>query len=219
MIVTRQRRKPFPWRRLALPLIAVVLVAFALAWGPSRNAIANGPAAPVWRVLASGYDIASAPFHFAAQNKVLSDRNKQIAQLQSQIADMQSQDQAKDKKAADLQAQITAVAAQAASARGAVIAKPAQPSLGAAAFASAGAANAPAQGDLSAGATPDMRRAAQFWSNMEPENAAKVVAKLPIVYVARVFSLMSADSAGSIMDALPPTYVAQLTQEHPELKR
>ncbi len=54
---------------------------------------------------------------------------------------------------------------------------------------------------------------------MEPENAAKVVQKLPVVYVARVFALMSADSVSSILDALPSTYVAALTQEHPELKR
>jgi flagellar motility protein MotE (MotC chaperone) len=54
---------------------------------------------------------------------------------------------------------------------------------------------------------------------MEPDNAAKVIQKLPVPYVARVFSQMSPDAVGAILDALPSTYAAELTQENPELKR
>jgi flagellar motility protein MotE (MotC chaperone) len=88
----------------------------------------------------------------------------------------------------------------------------------------AGASQAPAASsivanDLSSGATPDMQRTAKYWANMEPDNVAKVLPKLPIPYVARVLALMSPDDVGAILDALPAAYAAQLTQEHPELKR
>ncbi len=218
MIVTRRRRKPFPWKRLALPVVAIALVAFALSWTPSRNAIGNGPAAPLWRATGATLGGIAAPFHFTAQNQELGNRAKEIAQLQSQVADMQAKDQAKDKKVADLQGQIATLQSQAAAARGTVAPHSAQAPSTNDAFASN--MNAPVRGgDLSAGATPDMHRTAEYWASMEPENAAKVVQKLPTVYVARIFALMSSDAVGSVMDALPPSYVAQLTQEHPELKR
>ncbi len=88
MIVTRQRRKPFPWKRLILPLVAIALVVVALSWQPSRSVIANGPAAPVWRTLNNALGGVATPFHFAAQNQLLTERNKQIVQLQGQIADL-----------------------------------------------------------------------------------------------------------------------------------
>jgi flagellar motility protein MotE (MotC chaperone) len=53
---------------------------------------------------------------------------------------------------------------------------------------------------------------------MEPENAAKVVERLPVPYVAQVLALMSPDDAGAILDAVPPAFAAQLTQENPGLK-
>lgn len=221
MIVTRQRRRRFPWKRLALPIIAVVLVIFAFTWAPSRNAIANGPAAPLWRAAGSGVSTVAAPLHFAAQTQLISDRNKQIAQLQAQLADAQAKDEAKDKKLSDLQSQVATLQAQAATERGAPPAKPAQSSAASdTTFASdSSPSNAQSSSDLATGATADMHRTAQFWANMEPENAAKVVQHLPVIYVAHVFALMPADAAGSIMDALPARYVAELTQEHPELKR
>ncbi len=224
MIVTRKRRKPFPWKRLILPLIAIALVVFALSWAPSRSVIANGPAAPAWRTVGDTFGTVATPFHFAAQNQLLTDRNKQIVQLQAQVADLQSKSAAKDKRIRDLQSQMGELQSQAAAARStsattkaaATPAPAASPFGGGSTLASA---NGAPGGDLSAGATADMRRAASYWSNMEPENAAKVVQKLPVVYVARVFALMPSDSASSIMDALPANYVAALTQEHPELRR
>ncbi|MDQ2865276.1 MAG: hypothetical protein M3R51_03550 [Candidatus Eremiobacteraeota bacterium] len=219
MIVTRKRRKRFPWKPFALPLLIVAFVAFALSWPPLRNAIASGPAAPLFRVSGSAL---SGPLHFAAQDRVISDRDKQIAALQAQITGMQSAAQAKDKKLTDLQSQIPVLAAQAASARGAGASAKAKDGAqsSSASFASDGIA-APARNgsDLSGSATPDMHRTAQIWANMEPENAAKVVTRLPVVYVAHVFAVMPSDAAGAIMDALPAAYAAQLTQEHPELAR
>ena len=64
-----------------------------------------------------------------------------------------------------------------------------------------------------------MRRTAQVWANMDATNAAKVVQRLPIPYVARVLALMSPDDAGAILDAVPPAFAAQVTQENPQLKR
>ena len=65
----------------------------------------------------------------------------------------------------------------------------------------------------------ELNRTAQYWANMEPENAAKVVEKLPVPYVARVLSQMSPDAVGAILDAVPATFAAELTQENPQLKR
>ena len=53
---------------------------------------------------------------------------------------------------------------------------------------------------------------------MEPDNAAKVVQRLPVPYVARVLAQMSPDAVGAILDAVPATFAAQLTQENPQLK-
>lgn len=221
MIVTRNRRKPFPWKKLLLPIVAIALLVFAVTWGPSRNVIASGPMAPLWRVSGNLFGNVAAPFSFARQNQILTDRNRQIVQLQAQIADTQSKDQTKDKRIAALQAQVGQLQAQVANTHTAASPTPARPNPNASAAPGAAAANGavPAAGDLSTGATADMHRTAQYWASMEPENAAKLVQKLPVAYVARVMSLMSADAVGSILDALPAAYAAQLTQEHPELRR
>jgi len=222
VIVTRQRRKPFPWRRLVLPLIAIALVVFAFTWPPSRNVITGGKLAPLWATIGSTYDKVATPFHFAAQNQALTDRNKQIVALQAQVADLQTAATAKDKTVKDLNGQIAELQSQAASARSGASAAPgASPAAAAAqpgASPALGASNVAAN-DLTSGATPDMRRTAQYWANMEPDNLAKVLPKLPIPYVARVLALMSPDDVGPILDALPAAYVAQLTSEDPQLKR
>jgi flagellar motility protein MotE (MotC chaperone) len=209
VIVTRRRRKPFPWRRLILPVIAVGLVIFAFSWTPSRTAITGGPLAPLWKSTSTTFNSVAAPFHFAAQNQLLTDRNRQIALLQSQIASLQAQGASKDKQISGLNDQISQLQTQEANARSNTSALVPAPAVSA----SSGA------GDLASGATQDMRRTANYWASMDPENAAKVVQRLPVGYVARIFALMSSDAAGAILDALPPAYAAQLTQENPELKR
>ena len=214
MIVTRRRRKPFPWRRLILPVVAIGLVAFAIAWPPSRNVVTGGPLGPLWQNLGTRFDTIAAPFHFAAQNQLLTDRNRQIEQLQAQVADLQSKSAAKDKQITALNAQIGQLQSQAASAAAA----PA-PSVGPATGSQAATSSSTTSTDAGSNATPQMRRTAQVWANMEPENAAKVVQRLPVPYVAQVLALMAPDDAGAILDAVPPAFAAQLTQENPGLKR
>jgi len=210
VIVTRRRRKPFPWRRLLLPVIAIALVIFAVVWGPSRNVITAGPLAPLWQNIGSRFQMIATPFHFAAQNQVITDRNKQIAQLQTQVAQLQAQSADKDKKISSLNATIGQMQQQAANASAAV----SPPPVAAGSANPANPAGAPAAGD-----TTELRRTAQLWANMQPENAAKVMQKLPVPYVAQVLALMSPDDAGAILDALPAAFAAQLTQENPGLKR
>jgi len=219
VIVTRQRRKPFPWRRLILPLIAIALVVFAFMWPPSRNVITGGKLAPIWATLGSTYDKVATPFHFAAQNQLLTDRNAQIAALQKQVADLQSQVGDKTKSVTSLNAQIAQLESQAASSRAGASAAPGASPGAVTAPGASPAAGGAVGNDLSSGATPDMRRTAAYWANMEPDNLAKVLPKLPVPYVARILALMSPDSVGAILDALPAAYVAQLTSENPELKR
>lgn len=220
MIITRQRRKPFPWRRLILPIVAIGLVIFAFVWGPSRNVITSGPAAPLWNTIGTTFDKVAVPFHFAAQNQKLTDANKQIVALNGKLSDLQGQMVVRDKQISDLNGQVAQLQAQAASARSGASTSPAvSPAAGAVAAAAGASPGAAGANDLSAGATPDMRRTAQDWTNMEPDNLAKVLPKLPIPYVARILALMSPDNVGPILDALPPAYVAQLTQESPGLKR
>ena len=189
MIVTRRRRRPFPFRKLLVPAVAIALIAIALWWTPSRNAIATGPFAPVWNAVGSAYAKVAAPFTFAAQTKAIADDRTTIAKMQQQIVD-------------DATAQVAAARAPSI--------KPAPVASGVPGFVS---------GDLASGASADARRTAQMWAAMDPDNAAKVIQKLPVSYAAHILALMSADSAGPILDALPPAFAAALTQEHPELRR
>lgn len=220
MIVTRKRKKPFPLKRLILPVVALALVAFAFVWGPSRNAMSSGPMAPAVRTTGDWFDKIAVPFHFAAQNQVITDRNRQISALQAQLATAKTDSQGKDKKIADLQKQLDQTQTQLASAssnaaqastRGAALGQ-SSPRPGPSDVALAGS-------DLSVNSSPDMKRTADYWAAMDPENAAKVAQRLPPSYVARVLALMPAESVGTILDNLPPAFAAKLTQEHPELKR
>jgi hypothetical protein len=224
VIVTRQRKKPFPWRRLILPVVAIGLVIFAFVWPPSRNVITAGPMGPVWSTVGSGYGKISAPFTYAAQNMALTDKNKQILALQTKAADLQTQLDAKTKTIADLNSTVQQLQTAAANAKSGATPGPAtNGAAGAAGNNPTGGgitgANGSTANDLSQGATPDMRRTASVWANMEPENASKVIQKLPIPYVAHILALMAPDTVGAILDALPADYAAKLTQDHPELKK
>lgn len=199
MIVTRQRKKRFPWKRLITPAILLAVLALALWWTPSRTWIAN-ETAPAWKPVA-------APFNAVAQQKALADSTKEAASLESQLADARAQITDRDKQISHLQTQLNDAQQQA------VQVKSAAPTP-------APSADPEQRGnDLSQQATPDMRRTAAVWASMDSEAAAKVVQKLPVDYVARVFAVMSPDAAGAILENLPAAYAAQLTQDHPELKR
>ncbi len=222
MIVTRQRRKPFPWKRWVLPVIAIALVIFAFLWAPSRSVIANGPLAPAWRASGSVFDAVSKPFNFAAQNEMLTEKNKQILALQKQIGDLQSQATGKDKKIGDLSGQVQQLQLQATNPKAQPVPKASAPATQADASTASGSSfgsQASTGSDLTQGASPDMRRTAGYWGNMEPENAAKLIQRLPVPYVAHILALMSPDNVGAILDALPAAYAAKLTQDHPELKK
>ncbi|HKU66633.1 MAG TPA: hypothetical protein VJP85_02550 [Candidatus Baltobacteraceae bacterium] len=198
MIVTRQRRKPFPWKRVLIFTALIALLAGAFSWAPSRNWIATGPLAPVWKPIA-------APFDSLAQSRTISTQSAQIADLQKQLQQARSDVTNRDKQVSQLQTQVNDAQQQAALAGAA---KPAAPPV---------QASAPPAADLSAQATPDMRRTAAVWSAMDSEAAAKIVQKLPQDYVARIFALMSPDAVGAILENLPASYAARLTQEHPQL--
>jgi TolA-binding protein len=208
MIVTRQRKKPFPWKRVLLPAAAIALLIAALWWAPSRTWIATGPLAPVWQAAAPVWKPIAAPFDSLAQARAISEQNIKIADLQKQLQQARADITDRDKQISRLQTQVNDAQQQAAQASAA---KPA-----AATAAQATAAPAP---DLSTQGTPDMRRTAAVWSAMDSESAAKIVQKLPQDYVARVFALMSPDAVGAILENLPAAYAARLTQEHPELHR
>ena len=209
MIVTRRRKKPFPWRRVLLPTVAVALLVAAFSWAPSRNWIATGPAAPLWK--SPAVQALAAPFNGMALQQRIGSQDRNIASLQQQLADARAQIADRDKQISQLQTNLNSAQTEAAQAKAATAAAPA-------AAKSADPNAAPGQ-DLSSQATPDIQRTAQVWAAMDSESAAKIVQKLPQDYVARVFAVMSPDAVGAILENLPAAYAAKLTQEHPELKR
>ena len=211
MIVTRRRKKRFPWKRTLIPAAAVAVIAFALWWSPSREFIASNPVtgplwnAPVWKPIAK-------PFDAAAQQGTISAQTAQINELARQLADAQTQIAARDKQISQLQTQLNqsqqdAAVSHASKPAGTVVPNTTAPGADV------------VTADLTQSGTADMRRTAQVWSAMDSEAAAKVVQRLPDAYVARIFALMPPDSVGAILENLPAGYAARLTQEHPELKR
>ena len=98
MIVTRVRQKPKKYGRYILPIVAVVLLALALILPPSRNYIVNGPLAPVWGFLNVAFENFAKPFHFAALNNEVGQRDSQIAKLQAQLAADKDQIASRDKQ-------------------------------------------------------------------------------------------------------------------------
>jgi len=200
VIVTRRRRKPFPWKRILFPLGVLAIAAFALWCGPSRALLA-----PVWKPVAKPFDVVSQQETISGQAEQLSSLMKQLADARAQIAD-------RDKQISQLQTQINQ------SQQDAAAAQASKPGAQVAAV-NSGAQPAEVSSDLSQSATADMRRTAEVWAAMDSEASAKLIQKLPDAYVAREFALMSPDSVGVILENLPPAYAARLTQEHPELKR
>lgn len=212
MIVTRRRRKPFPYRAVASWLALIAIVFFVALFPPSRTLLANGPLAPVYGATDATWTKVAAPFHFAAQNELLTDDNRKIAALQQQVANDKTQLAGKLIQIAQLQGQVDkAIVARTAAT------VPQQPIL--ASRPGPVASGQPLANDLSAGATPDMKRVAQYWASMDPDQAAAVIQKLPPSYVARIFALMQPDGVGPVLDALPVAFAASVTQEDPGLKR
>jgi len=215
VIVTRQRRKPFPVGRLVLPLVAILAIVGAFLWPPSRAAITAGPLSPIWQSLGSRFAVVAAPFHFAAQNQLIARRNHEIVTLQAQLADAQRRLAAAQSASTALKSRVQKLDAQVAQAR-----SKAPPALvkSAASPGPFGSTAAAPGSDLAASATPNDRRVAADWAAMDPTNAAKVIQRLPVPYDAKIFSLMSASDVGAILDKLPAAFAARITQENPTLK-
>lgn len=207
MIVTRKRKKRFPWRRVLLPGVAVALLVAALSWTPSRTWIATGPLAPLWNT--PPVKAIAAPFDGLAQQRHIAAQDREIASLQAQLADARSQINDRAKQTSQLQSQLNDAQQQAAQAS--AVKPAARPTASPDAAQNAG--------NLATQATPDIQRTAQVWASMDSESAAKIVEKLPQDYVARVFAAMSPEAVGAILENLPASFAAKLTQEHPELKR
>lgn len=193
MIVTRRRRKPFPWKRLLIPTVLIALLVAVLWWTPSRTWISQRP---IFKPIAKLFDPLAQQQTIKSQDAQISDLQQRLAAATSQIAD-------RDKQTSQLQTQLNDAQQQVASAN-----VPARPKPMPQASAQSAAASDP---------SPEMRRTAQVWGAMDSEAAAKIVQRLPTGYVARVFALMSPDSVGAILENLPPAYAARLTQEHPEV--
>ncbi|GAC1359878.1 MAG: hypothetical protein NVSMB31_20210 [Vulcanimicrobiaceae bacterium] len=198
-----------------LPIIAVLMLVAAFVLPPSRNIIMGGPLAPMWRMLGAGMANVTKPFHFAAMNNEITARDHTITQLQTQMNDDKAQLADRDKQISALQSQVNQLTQASVNDRSKVAKAPAPAASAGSAF----GASASGGSDLTASATPDMRRTATQWAAMDAENAAKVVQRLPVQYSARILALMPADAAGQILNALPAPYAAALTQEHPELRR
>ncbi|MGH7716633.1 MAG: hypothetical protein ACREML_11625 [Vulcanimicrobiaceae bacterium] len=209
MIVTRQRpKKKFNPRKFLLPVVAIVAIAFAMWWGPSRTRITgffvNGPLTPIGARVTAFFTPYLAPLHFAAQEQVIADRNKQIEGLGGEIEGQRKDMASKDAQISALQFQIKQL--QSAASKAAEASPSPAPRSAAAAN---GEIQAPA---ATASTTDDPKHAAAVWATMDPEQAAAVAQKLPANYTAKVLALMGNDAAGALLGALPADYAAKVSQ-------
>ncbi|MGA3037693.1 MAG: hypothetical protein ABSE64_09455 [Vulcanimicrobiaceae bacterium] len=211
MIVTRQRpKKKFNPRKLVLPLVAILALGFALWWPPSQKRITgfitNGPLNPIVARVGAFFTPYLAPLHFASQEQVIADRNRQIEALGGEIESQRKDSASKDAQIAALQFQIKQMQSAAAKAAEATPSPAIRPASAAGAN---GEAPAPVETTSS---TDDPKHAAAVWATMDPEQAAAVAQKLPADYTAKVLALMSNDAAGQLLGALPPDYAAKVAQ-------
>ena len=209
MIVTRQRpKRKFNARRLILPVVAIAALAFALWWPPSQRRIqgffTSGPLVAVAARVEAFVQPYLAPLHFASQEQVIADRNREIEVLSGQLDSQRKDLAAKDSQISGLQTQIR----QLQDALNQASQATPEPSPGAATAAAVG--GAPASSPVPT--TDDPKHAAQIWAAMDPQAAAAVAQRLPANYTAKVLSLMDSDSAGALLGALPPAYAAKVAQ-------
>jgi flagellar motility protein MotE (MotC chaperone) len=207
MIVTRQRpKKKFNPRKLLLPIVAIAALAFASWWPPSqkiiRGAFSSGPVVAIEGRVTGFFAPYLAPLHFAAQEQVIADRNRQIEALNGQLESQRKDMAAKDGQISGLQAQVRQL-------------QDAYTKL-----AQATSSPAPVVRTASGGIVPatpepttdDPKHAAAVWASMDPAQAAAVAQRLPPDYTAKVMALMDSDSAGALLGALPPTYAAKVAR-------
>lgn|GEM_PF-599810 len=223
MIVTRRRRKPFKYKKLIFPAVLLAMLIAVAVWPPTHAVIFGGRLTPVWSALGTAAHDVAAPFSYARQNEVITERNRRIVALQRQLADLRSQLAAKQQEVTQLQGTVAQLQQQQAAARAkaapSATASPGALVAGGVAPGAPGGGAATGGGAFGSSVPPEIQRAAQEWSAMDPDKAAAVARRLPIGYVARVLAQMSPDAAAEILDALPAAYAAKVMQENPSLHR
>ena len=203
-IITRQRKKKRNVRGLLLPMFALALLGAAVFWPPSRNWFQNGPLRPVWAIAGAGWSVVAQPLHWAAQNQLIADKNREIRRLNAQLDSQRQEIASKDQRIKSVEGQMKATLASIANATPPPAAAPSLPGAPA-----AGAQSAPALGSASGASSSDIARTASYWNSMDPEKAAAVVKKLPVEYVSRVFAKMPSDQVAEIMNSLTPADAAR----------
>ncbi len=108
MIVTRQRKRRRSLGRFIVPALVLAGLAGALAWPPSHHVIADGPLAPVWSAGARGVAVATRPLSFAAQQQVITDKNRTLRELDGRLETQRQAKAAAEARVAQLQHQIDA---------------------------------------------------------------------------------------------------------------
>ncbi len=201
MIATRRRRRRLSLGPFLLPVAAIGALIFALLFPPSHKLIFEGPAAPAIRAAGNLGSVAFQPFHFAAQNQTIADRNREIRRLNAALEESRKTLAARDSAIDDLRAQNAQL--RAAPAPAPAIARTVKPL--------ANGPIVPAQGPTGAGPALEARRAASVWATMDAEKAAAIARRLPEDYVASVLALMPPESAGDVLAALPADLAARLT--------
>ncbi len=200
MIVTRQRKRRRGMTGYLVAFAAVAVLGLLIGFPPTHRFLATGPLAPAWNAGAQGVAVVARPLTFAAQQQVITDKNRAIRELDGRLETQRQAKAAADARVAQLQHQIDAAAAQPA-------ATPVPAPVRTAAPAGADFA-APAGGQ----STDALKRLAATWAAMEPEKAAAVVQRLPDDEVTRVLALMDADAAAGILNALPPAVAARISR-------
>jgi flagellar motility protein MotE (MotC chaperone) len=200
VIVTRQRKRRRGLGRFIVPALGLAGLAVALAWPPAHHVIADGPLAPVWNTGARGVAVVTRPLSFAAQQQVITDKNRTLRELDGRLETQRQAKAAAEARVAQLQHQIEVAAAEPA-------ATPVPAPVRTAAPAGLDFAAAPA-----AQSAEGFKRLAATWAAMEPEKAAAVVQRLPDDQVTRVLALMDADAAAGILNALPPAVAARISR-------
>lgn len=201
-IITRQRKKKRNARGLILPVVALALLGLAIFWPPSRNWFQNGPLHPVWAITGAGWNVVGQPLHWAAQNQLIADKNRELRRLNAELDTQRKEVLAKDERIKAVENQMKASLASIANATPA----PA-PAGGPNAGGPSGAQGAPVV--PSGASSSDIARTASYWNSMDPEKAAAVVKKLPIEYVSKVFAKMPPDQVAEIMNSLTPAEAAK----------
>jgi flagellar motility protein MotE (MotC chaperone) len=200
VIVTRQRKRRRGMTGYIVALGAVAVLGLLIGFPPTHHFLAYGPLAPVWNTGAQGVAVVSRPLTFAAQQQVITEKNRAIRELDGRLETQRQAKAAAEARAAQLQHQIDTAAAQ-----------PAPTPVPAPVR-----TTAPAGADFAAPAgaqsTDALKRLAATWAAMEPEKAAAVVQRLPDDEVTRVLALMDADAAAGILNALPPAVAARISR-------